>query len=100
MSCPTIAIFENNKEGTQKRVHINLGWYTPSHFDMAKILITAGNTVDSSYNWDRVVVPIIDSYVTRENFEKVKRVVNEIDNHPSSHMYRKNFTLDSVLNKH
>lgn len=100
MSCPTVAIFENNKDGTQKKVYINLGWFAPSHFDMAKIIINASKEISDTYEWDYVVIPILDSYITRKNFDEMKRVVNQFDNLFDPAPYKQRFTLDNILIKH
>lgn len=99
MSCPTWAHFENQKEGTQKRVFINLGWFAPTDFEMAEIIVNASAEISDTYEWDRVVVPILDSYMTREKFDEMKLAVEGINSlmPPSLGMhYRNRFTLDKA----
>ena len=99
MSCPTFIVFENNKEGTQKKVHINLGWCPPSNFDMAVIIINASKEIDNTYEWGRVDIPILNAYVNREDFEEMKRVVREFKNLYNPSPYIQRFTLDNILTK-
>lgn len=54
MSCPTWLRLENLKEGTQKRIYINLGWVPPTDFQMAEILINAVKEVSDTYKWERI----------------------------------------------
>ena len=59
MSCPTWLRLENLKEGTQKRIYINLGWVPPTDFQMAEILINAVKEVSDTYEWERLYFPLI-----------------------------------------
>ena len=61
MSCPTWLRLENLKEGTQKRIYINLGWVPPTDFQMAEILINAVKEVSDTYEWERLYFPWMGS---------------------------------------
>lgn len=75
MSCPTWLRLENLKEGTQKRIYINLGWVPPTDFQMAEILINAVKEVSDTYEWERLYFPLIGLYMTRNKFEEMKLAV-------------------------
>ncbi|MEG1902775.1 MAG: hypothetical protein RR212_00105 [Bacteroidales bacterium] len=97
MSCPTWAHFENLKEGTRKRVYINLGWIPPSDFELSVILVNASKEVNETFEWERLTLPVHPGFfMAREKFEEMKRAVEGINGltTPSLRMhYRNLFTL-------
>lgn len=97
MSCPTWAHFENLKDGTQKRVFINLGWIPPTDFELAVIMVNASKEINETYEWERVTLPVNSGFfISREKFEEMKKAVEGINGliMPSLRMhYRNMFTL-------
>ncbi|UIW12542.1 MAG: hypothetical protein [Enterobacter phage ENC19] len=103
MSCPTWAHFENLKEDTQKRVFINLGWFAPTDFDIAEILVNASKEISDTYEWDCVRMPVLPGqFIDREKFEAMRIAVEGINSlHPPSlgMHYRQRFTLKTAWTK-
>lgn len=99
MSVSTEIVFENNTEGTQKRIIINLGWYSPSHFELAGMLKDAATQMDPSYQWDRLSLPIYKSYISRADFDEMVKAHDAISSLPyhSQAKFRRMFTLDKKL---
>lgn len=103
MSCPTWAYFENLKEGTQKRVFINLGWIPPTDFDIAEILVNASKEISDTYEWDCVRMSVLPGqFIDREKFEAMRIAVEGINSlyPPSLGMHcRQLFTLKKAWTK-
>jgi len=101
MSVRAGIIFENNAEGTQKAVHINLGWFSPSDFELAGIMANAATAIDPEYKWDRAVLPIYGKYIPREDFEVMSTAHSTILTlHPAKRReYMHKFTLSKKLVK-
>lgn len=97
MSCPTWAHFENLKDGTQKRVYINLGWIPPIDFELAVIMVNASKEISETYEWEILTLPVKPGFfMPRGKFEEMKKAVEGINGliMPSLRMhYRNMFTL-------
>lgn len=78
MSCPTHVFFENNKEGTRKNVFVNLGWVSPTSYQLMRILVEAESQISTTYEWDTLSLPISELKMSREHFELASMITGEI----------------------
>lgn len=85
MSVRTELVFENNAEGTRKRITISLGWVPPTDYVLTKMLIDAESEIDPSYAWDILIY--LDKKMTREKFTEMRKYYQMVElSHPSLRM--------------
>lgn len=96
MSCPTWICFKNDVEGVEKRIFANLGWVTPTQFQLAQIIIDAAKELPEDFEWHKLrFINIAYGYMTKESFDDMILAVDMIRKQGSPEI-RKRFTLEKM----
>lgn len=95
MSCPDLIGFKNEAKDIEIRIFVNLGWFSPTEFQLARIIIDAAKELPDNYEWDRLHFVKNDfGYMTKESFDNMCQAVNIINKQGKSALsMSRGFTL-------